>query len=316
MTLPTLTWRQSSTANITMAGAFATVPEILAAINSALIADTGNNWMVSDYSAVNGTLEIKRAGSPSGDLATVRFMLFGGSTPNSGAVQGETLGTTRIYGTLSPDANTAGPVASYTTGNPYSGKTSTLGLQAFTIGIGVAAPGSYLYFVDSSEGLCIVIQNGTSTWTGWFGKLLDTGAAEGKWVMCLGSAQWASDNGPTYANDSDFTPGLADTPSNNRGICVEVGQPLKWWGRLYASISTVADGLSYSSGGVLHSIIIGSRNLGSSGSWGYVGILRQLRWGPRAVDRNQISSGVTLVAYFVGKQRFSATHGIYFDQVA
>lgn len=122
----TLTWTPHGPYTFTIAGANPTVAEVLAGLNTLITANC-TYWAVSAYSAVNGTLELKRnstPGAPTGELATVRFLIFGGSSPNAAALMsGASAGTTTtLYAALSVDANTTGPGTAYTAGAPYSTK--------------------------------------------------------------------------------------------------------------------------------------------------------------------------------------------------
>ncbi len=121
---PTLTWATQGPSTFTIAGANPTVAEVLTKLNAMMSGCTW--WQVSDYNSGNGTLEIKRnsTGSPTGELATVRILFFGGSSPNAAALSLlHTAGAnSNIYAGLSVDANTTGPGTSYTTGAPYSTK--------------------------------------------------------------------------------------------------------------------------------------------------------------------------------------------------
>ncbi len=122
---PTLTWAFTSPATFAVAGTNPTVAEMLLGLKNH-ITSFSTWWTVSDYNSGNGTLEIKRnsTGTPTGELATVRILFFGGSTPNAGALSllHTSPATTTLYAGLSVDANTAGPSASYTAGAPYSTK--------------------------------------------------------------------------------------------------------------------------------------------------------------------------------------------------
>ena len=137
MTLAQQTWRMSAAYGFTPVGAAPTVAEYIAAIKAMIDAEAAGagTWTVSDYNAGNGTLELKRKGSPTGILATCRILIFGGQVPNAAAVAPtNTTGlllATNVFIGVCENANSTGPDASYASGSPYPGKKWTGGFRMF-----------------------------------------------------------------------------------------------------------------------------------------------------------------------------------------
>jgi hypothetical protein len=162
----TLTWLTHGPYTFTIAGANPTVLEVLAALNT-LIGANCTQWVVSDYSNANGTLEIKRGGSPTGELATVRMLIFGKTAPAAAALMnGAAAGaTTNLYAGLSVDANTTGPAAAYGSAAPYTTKYTRAPLitapsTAFTT---TNTPKITLYEADDIFGFSIADTAGMSS---------------------------------------------------------------------------------------------------------------------------------------------------------
>lgn len=160
MALDQLTWRASQVATFT---AGATVADFLAAIKSLIDAEVAANpttyhWEVSDYSAVNGTLELK---PKSATISSARILLFGGSSPNAAALYQASVATNRVYCACAPTAGTTGPDNDYTSGNPYN-TTNTLGISTFSTAY-QSLSDNVRYF-ETEESICIVINdaNGSS----------------------------------------------------------------------------------------------------------------------------------------------------------
>lgn len=125
MALARLTWRASDVGTFT---AGAAVADVLAALKTLIDAEVAAHpstyqWSVSDYNATDGTLELK---SKDSNVADMRVLVFGGSTPDSAAVFQTAVNAAYLYACCSPTAGTTGPDNDYTTGDPYTAD-STLG---------------------------------------------------------------------------------------------------------------------------------------------------------------------------------------------
>lgn len=124
---PTINWRVSEPYPVSIAATSATVAEFLAAVKATIDGEAAGAglWEVAHYSAGDGTLTIKRKGTPADPvLAAMRIILFGGSVPHAAACRTNihTLANTTVYVGLVLNPATDAPEASYATGNPYPGK--------------------------------------------------------------------------------------------------------------------------------------------------------------------------------------------------
>ena len=135
----------------------------LAALHDLIVAEVAAHpetaqWTVSDYSSVNGTLELKKL-----QVADdVRILLFGGDTPNAAALWQTQDSASFLHGLICPTAGTTGPSAAYTAGAPYA-EPSTLG-AAFLSSVdhsGQTAANRIRYWENGSA-LVIMGHNDTS----------------------------------------------------------------------------------------------------------------------------------------------------------
>lgn len=125
MTLSTQTWRVSAEYTMTVAGATPTALEYLTGVKAAFDAEDvigGNYWTVgSSLLTGNMYLEFKRKGSPSGTLANVRALMFGGVAPHANALSaGTSSAATTIYMLMAENKTTDGPANAYNAGHPYN----------------------------------------------------------------------------------------------------------------------------------------------------------------------------------------------------
>ncbi len=118
MSVLTRTWRHSAlyTVTATLAGAIA---GLKAAVDAEVAANpTTAKWQVADSSVPNGTLTLKRTANGTGGRG--RIMVFGGSAPNTNAIDAHTSNTSFLYGGYAPDASVDAPEQAYATGKPYT----------------------------------------------------------------------------------------------------------------------------------------------------------------------------------------------------
>jgi hypothetical protein len=117
MTVSTLTWRPSALYTLTASTHAAAIAGLKAAVDAEVAANpTTALWQVADYSS--GTLTLKRTANGSGGSG--RIMIFGGSSPNTLAIDGATAGSASLYGGYAPNATADAPEASYASGVPYT----------------------------------------------------------------------------------------------------------------------------------------------------------------------------------------------------
>lgn len=311
---PTLTWAFSSPATFAIAGANPTVAEMLLGLKNH-ITSFSTWWTVSDYNAGNGTLEIKRnaTGSPTGELATVRILFFGGSSPNAGALSLlHTAGnTTTLYAGLSVDANTTGPSASYTAGAPYSTKYARAGAIVITTGLSATnTPKISLFETVDTFGFSLSDSLNMSTYCG--GRMIirakDDSLAWGN-MPSGGHAvlSTSTDNLGTLA--AAFAMPNTDTGASITGKCnywdVDTASS-RLFGRvmapsLYTATSQNLLGASGSAAQLLRVPILERAAVGGSTTT-YLGELRQIRFGPSTAHLNKIkdASNVLQGTYISG----------------
>lgn len=309
MALPTLSWRLSNNYSISAAGASPTVAEVLAAMNTAITTEAAGSglWMVSDYNSGNGTLELKRKGSPSGQLGTVRILFFGGSAPNAAALHtgvGTGVATT-LYMGFCIDANTTGPTGSYATGSPYAGLLWSGGVPVIAPSnlTTASSPALFIFEADDVFGVHLAIQTSgnnavvgrlmtdpsgtTSYWAGW-GSGTNIVANT---FRLTGYTTTAS--APIVAAGASLGPrGAAYLPEGWRTICA-VG--CSSYGTAYPDIYGNID-LA-----VLDPVPIGVATPASSPVYNFYCFLRQIRFGAIAANKNVlVDVNNTVQAYHIG----------------
>jgi hypothetical protein len=302
MTLPALTWRQS----VVYGGAAAGVANWLAAIHAMLTSEEGlgGAWTVNHYSAPNGTLELKLTTPADLDQAKIRVLIFGGQTPNAAALStGVNADIAALYVYLSLDADTTGPSASYTTGDPYPASVLKAKGMAWVDTINTYTI-QQMYIYDCAEALVIRLASSTNaTVTMMVGRLLDDGSADGRWCRFLtngrvGGASSGDLPSPTTFSSLWMIPGLGDNVNLSNGVYIdETGGGTFWVGRVFSDLSLNYAFMSTELGGVFSSVTMGKHLLGSAGAWTYAGVLRQMRYGPTLPDRTKVYSGAVLAGF-------------------
>ncbi len=321
MTLPTLTWQAAPVYAFAPAGANATVAELIAAIKAALDAWTASNWMVNDYSAPNGTLEIRRKGAPAGTLGTFRALIFGGSVPNAAALSNNiSAGSTTLYLGIAEDAGTTGPSQSYTTGAPYT-STKYAGALSFANNGWVAqasTPRIYLY--DNDKMLCIVITTAASWSMVTIGAAVERARDQTEIWCAIGPS---TPGGVNASTDAGTSTSAWMQGSNGNGITCGIyhnGTSRRMLYRAERDDSSsqakdpfidLANGTSY-----LVPIQVGECALGGAITASMMGVLRQMRMGPMAVGRSDFrNADSSLRAYSVNGGDATYGRGVYLDQM-
>lgn len=294
----TLTWAARGPYTFTIAGANPTVAEVLAALNTLITANC-TSWVVSAYSAVNGTLEIKRGGSPTGELATVRFLIFGGSSPNSAALMtGASAGaTTNLYCGLSVDANTTGPGTAYTAGAPYSTKYTKAPIVVAPATAFVTANTVKITLYEADDVFGFSIGDSTTMASCFMGRLLvlSDGSTLGWGVLPSGvTTGYTISNGGTSLSISashPITP-FGQTAGGAKAACWDTagGGSALQFGRLMGWILSTADvGLGASAAAAMMipvPVVAGAQAASPTGT--FYGTLRQIRFGPQAAHLNKL----------------------------
>jgi hypothetical protein len=335
MTLARQTWRMSAAYGFTPAGATPTVAEYIAAIKTMIDAEAAGSgtWMVSDYHASNGWLELKRKGSPTGILATARILIFGGHIPHAAAVAPTTtagwLLSANVYMGVCEDANSTGPDASYASGSPYPGKKWTGGFRMFqSESTNLAKSRScFTQLVDCDTMLSILVSDNT------YGRI----ATAGEIVQLLdGTSGWGAVK-DYNSSDTEKTGNLSYASTN-----VEASVPTAhgsghtitccgtWWNNNASaknclsavmmalnSSYTLTDPLYSTGQGILMPVPIGTNDFSTAptSSAQVVGILRQMKIGPTAINRLSIRDNLNVEqALHVNAGVSKIGMGLYFDQ--
>lgn len=328
MTLPLLTWRVSANYSLVPAGTSPTMTELLTAIRDMLVAETalGGYWGVSDFNSGNGTLEIKRNGSPTGTLASFRALLFGGSSPNVAALfSGVTASTTVLYGGSCENASTTGPSGSYTTGSPYAGLKWTGGGQLATPSSFLKANTIFLFMIESDEACHIHIADSAGSSCFTFGACVEK-LSDNTRIWSTFPSGGSKVTAPLYAAASEGDGAAWLIARNITSSTVYSAQPLGMWHdgtnqRFISRVNgvggntTTSTVLADSTGGWLIPIAVADKigNVGNEPL--FLGQMRQMRYGPLCINKCRIVDGSAVVqAYGVswGAQT-TVRPGIYFD---
>jgi hypothetical protein len=323
MTLPLLTWRQSAL----YGGAIATVAAHLAALNTMVAAEAalGGEWSVNHYDAVNGELELKLANPADSTVAKIRVLFFGGAIPHVDAVDtGNTRYADTIYCYVALDGNTSGtgPTVLYTAGDPYPSPGCTLKTKGFSFCGSVTSYASdRMEMYQCAEAFMIRVggsSGGTVTCT--FGRLLDDGSANGRWIRMLSNGHIGSAGGGDASQPGAYSsfwmvPGYYETPGYSSGVAILESGVNYTIGRISNDLTNNYGLIDPTLGGVFMSIPMLWKIRFSASANTYAGTLRQLRYGPTLNNRTAAYSGATLAGYAVACN-VSTAIPVYLDQAA
>lgn len=307
MSNPTLTWATAGPTAFSIAGSTVTAAEFLAALNAQVVA-SATYWEVSAYSAVNGTLELKRkvASSPTGELATIRILIMAGQVPHANCLSllHSAGSATSIYGCLSVDANTTGPGTSYASGAPYSTKYVRAGL------VGTAALNASdnprITLFESADSFGFVYADNIEYASFCAGRIIergDTGVLV--WGVMPSGNYWLfsnTNNALSTLVQGSFMPPISLAAN---------GQKCNYWDTVTASSRLFGRLLAFVTYGAVVNTYLGqngvsSRVLGNpvgesaaiaGSTMTYFGELRQMRFGPLAAHLDKLKdSGAVLQA--------------------
>ncbi len=321
---PTLVWSNTTPRAISIAGANATIPELLTALKAAIDTDSVH-WMTSDYSAPNGTLEIKRKGTPTGEQSTVRILFFGGAFPNGAALgTGIAQSASNLYSSMSVTAATAGPSTSYAADAPYAVTYIPGRIVASNAAIS-ASETPLVSLVECEDALCVWFGD-INTWcTSIVGRLIEDAAASSlMWcVMTPGPTNNINRTAPPTGTEGNSpVPPLAYYDAPVRGAM---------WNSTLGALRAFGRAIDISTGS-----LAGANPLGSTGlptalipvplctslpaagtAINYLGSLRQIRLGPVAQHLHTLrnAAGVVQAIHF-GPPLGLTGYGAWFDQVA
>lgn len=327
MTIPTLTWTSTVPRVVSVAGANSTVAELLAAANTAISTDS-IWWQVSDYNAGNGTLEIKRrtTTSPTGEAATVRYLLFGGQVPHANScMPSTTVNNTGLYIAGSVTANTTGPSASYTAGAAYAA-TYIPGMRITTGDLLATGNSPRISLVESEDGLAIWWGSTSTVCSVIMGKLLIDAANSATDVV-----RWCHLPSGPNANSQisgihqiDGTSGNTVIPAHYMSASTPRGghwngSAARSTGRLIAGMTGASVNTVWGANGAPAMFLplpMGDSPTTSAATVLFYGFLRQIRFGPAAQHRETLRlAGVEKGIHF-GPPLNLTGFGAWFDQTA
>jgi hypothetical protein len=295
---PTLAWTFSGPHSFTIAGANPTVAEVMTALNT-LITANATLWSVSDYSAGNGTIEIKRAGSPTGELATVRILIMGGQAPHANALAGahSAGATTGIYGALSVDANTTGPSSSYASAAPYASKYTRAGLFC-TPSTGLTAASSpRITLIESADAFGVVIGDTTNMHSFVAGRIVVRASDDSLvWASMPSGGAWTLVSVGTSMSITvahPITPLSTATNTVKATYWDTVTAAARQFGRIIAPTTATLETALGASGSpaCILPVPVGESAQATSQTPTFLGFLRQIRLGPIAQHRIQLRDG-------------------------
>ncbi len=323
MTTPTLTWTSTAERTIAVASTSSVIAELLTAIKAAIDNDS-TLWQTSDYSSGNGTLELKRKGSPTGEQSTVRILFFGGSSPNSAALlTGLTAGATTLYVGLSVDANTTGPSTAYTAGAPYSSK-YTKGVRVSSGGFLTGASSPRISLIECEDALAVCMHDTSASATAIVGRVVEEAATTTLMWACFtcGAASFTNQTTPTIClnTDSQVTSPLTALYTGAvepRGVLWNATlASARVIGRSNGFIHGSTNPIAGSSGnpGVMVPVMLSEGAQVTTPVGSFFAFLRQIRMGPIAKHLDTMrSSGVTQGIHF-GPPYNATGYGAWFDQ--
>lgn len=308
-----------------IAGTNATIPEMLAALNTH-ISTAGIWWDVSDFNAGNNYLEIKRRVSttPTGELATWRGLFFGGATPNAAALtpQHTAPASTVLYVGASVDANTTGPGTLPTVGAPYATKFMQ-GSKMCTSSDIVAANQPRIYTLESEEMIivCISCSTGWATYIGGkcINRLSDNTLLFGN-MPSGGIIAVAPTVGTLNSVSTPFAvPCYNDAASADIKPAYWTGSAVRLFGRQSATVSGLTPGTSQGLGDgttqfILPSMIVVESAQLSAQAELPLGMMRQLRLGPNSFSRTELQESAVTTAIHVQANAAPAAIGLWVDQ--
>lgn len=296
MSNPTLTWTLSAAGAFAGAGANMTVAETLALIKAKIDTEhaAGGLWMVSDYNAGNGTLEVKRdpatASGADAELLAARILFFGGSSPNAAALaQSVTASATAVYCGMALNAGTTGPDASYTTGAPYASATWLPAAIVATVGTPTAVSAGELILFYADDVFGVLGYHGSDCWFSYAGRIVVRAKDD--------ALVWAhAETGTTAVSSGTDGNGASGSIAWMAPVFGTTYQPrmVGWNGATVRTIgrfqynAVAGDCFASSEATALQPIPVCDGINGSSPTPSFLGYLRQMRFGPKAGNKSYL----------------------------
>jgi hypothetical protein len=297
-----------------------------------LITNNSQYWAVNfERTTAPRCVELKRKGTVSGDLATARILVFGGTAPHANALETpSTAYTTALYIACCPTANTGptGPAVNYDVGDPYNGSLSVKAMNIYSSTIPATNVGAALYIIESEEAIFLIFRSSVTSQiaSAFAGKLWTAGGATqddiAYWMA--GSSNNVHISPPVGFTSASMVPGCYPPSTSFYSTAVAIAGAFKYEiGRVFdaPSVQSAASGGSALSDNgylttiaVFHVILLAARVRGSSGNFVYAGKLRQVRYGPSLIDRATTYDNGVQQSYFVGSSQVAIGFGYHFDQ--
>jgi len=317
---PTLTWTIHASQPITAVGANATIDEVLASIKDAVdtAAAGSGRFEVADYNATNGTLVLRRKGSPSGELGTMRIILFGKAMPHASALRGGAgaAAATNLYMAMviDPTSPTA-PDASYTAGSPYPGKKYT---RANGCGGGgtIINTGKVVLF-DADEAFGFAIHGNNVAHFGYAGKLVHRITDDTLLWASFGSGNYTYDNTTGAEGVASAAPVPTQQGSYSLGGTYWDGASARCCTRMNTGVQlTGMDPYGAAGAVVLVPVLLGDCAQAASQTPAFLGFLRQMRLGPKAVIGSYLRDSLgVLQARHISASEGTPGFGVWLDNV-
>ncbi len=317
MTIATLAYVAHGPYTYSIAGASPTIAETLLGIHDAIV-NHATLWQVSDWSVPNGTLEIKRIPTQTGELATVRLFLCGGQVPHANALAGgHSAGSaTGLYGSLSVDANTTGPAASYASAAPYTTKYTRMGLIGLMSSL-TAAQTPKITIIEADDVFGVIVADSLGMMS-WFGGniILRTSDNTLLWgsLPTGGIYTYTTTAATISALTAAFPITVLSSASNSVKATYWDGSAARQFGRLFTPIAyAFADttlGVSGAAAALLP-IVVGETAQATAQTPSFLGFLRQMRWGPIAQHLQNIRDGSSVLKATCVNGGNSANIGIW-----
>jgi len=311
----TVTWTQTS--RYTGTPTISTNAQAITAIIAAIAAKS-TKWTVN--ASASDYVELKATGSPTGDLGTVRILIFGGGTPNAGALNASiAANTAALYVAMCVDSG--GTITqAYTTGNPYNGKSRVILGTPMVVTGNYPSATVYVNIVETDDIIHIGIgQSGAASYTCMTaGRIIVDPSGVARWgvfgcVSLMASAGLGSDTDPWIIPGAKLTgsaPAYGWMEIDSSGTIRPVGRISG--AASFAGTSTILDDTvdAY----FLPVYLSRSRTLAVSSNNQYAGVARQMKLGKGNVTCGQsITVGGVTKGYAVCTDNMSGTHPCWFS---
>lgn len=270
---------------------------------------SANHWSVSETKTSNGgggeTLEVKCDAT---GFTSMRVLFFGGAAPDADASAGSTLNSSHLYICGGPSLGTTGPDVDFTTGHPYSGSA----VEGVICGTGAFTNIDRIELFETEEFFVLVFfdNSGTTYFTLIAGNIyvkLDDTLVFG---LCgCGVSTVASNWDTSNSSSAPFQrDGSASESTGTMSVYLD-GSSSKWASAIFETFD--ADGLTGASGG---NVLTAPIPMWSTSDSEFLGILRQIKYGPDKTLNTEVSDSDTTFRAYVVSSMSAAGASIYLWQ--